>query len=83
MSTETEEISINDRFEELVNLEDKEPLREFLNHLNISDVANLVYEYEDYEDIIIENMAVHRAAGVFKILGYWSAKKNYQKTAIT
>ncbi len=79
MSTETEEISINDRFEELVNLEDKEPLREFLNHLNISDVANLVYEYEDYEDIIIETMAVHRAAGVFKILDIGPQKRIIKK----
>ena len=79
MSTETEEISINEQFEELVNLEDKEPLREFLNHLNISDVANLVYEYEDYEDVIIANMAVHRAAGVFKILDIGPQKRIIKK----
>jgi magnesium transporter len=79
MSTETEEISINERFEELVNLEDKEPLREFLNHLNISDVANLVYEYEDYEDVIVSNMAVHRAAGVFKILDIGPQKRIIKK----
>src|SRR3954465_3762280 len=79
MSTETEEISINDRFEELINMEDKEPLFEFLNHLNISDVANLVYEYEDYEDVIIENMAIHRAAGVFKILDIGPQKRIIKK----
>src|SRR6478735_6397130 len=79
MSTETEEISINERFEELINSEDKEPLREFLNHLNISDVANRVYEYEDYEDVIIENMAIHRAAGVFKILDIGPQKRIIKK----
>src|SRR3954468_980880 len=79
MSMETEEISINEQFEELVNLEDREPLREFLNHLNISDVADLIYDHEDYEDIIIENMAVHRAAGVFKILDIGPQKRIIKK----
>src|SRR5437763_13170843 len=79
MSMETEEISINEQFEELVNQEDKEPLRDLLNHLNISDVANLIYEYEDYEDVIIANMAIHRAAGVFKILDIGPQKRIIKK----
>jgi len=79
MSMETEEISINDRFDELVNQEDREPLRDFLNHLNISDVADLIYDHEDYEDVIIENMAVHRAAGVFKILDIGPQKRIIKK----
>ncbi|TKK70288.1 magnesium transporter [Ilyomonas limi] len=79
MSTEAEEISINEQFEELINSEDKAPLREFLNHLNISDVADLIYDYEDYEEVIIENMAVHRAAGVFKILDIGPQKRIIKK----
>ena len=79
MSTETEEISINDQFEELVSMEDKEELREFLNNLNISDVADLIYDFEDYEEVIIENMAIHRAAGVFKILDIGPQKRIIKK----
>ena len=79
MSTETEEISINERFEELIQGEDKEALSEFLNHLNISDVADLIYDHEDYEDMIIENMAIHRAAGVFKILDIGPQKRIIKK----
>lgn len=79
MSTETEEISINERFNELISSEDMEALREFLNHLNISDVADLIYDHEDYEATIIENMAIHRAAGVFKILDIGPQKRIIKK----
>ena len=43
-------------------------LRDFLDDQNISDVADLIYEYEDYEAQIISNMSINRAAKVFKIL---------------
>ena len=75
MSTEAEEISVNEQFEELLNSEDKQPLRDFLNNLNISDVAELISEYEDQEALIIENMAIHRASGVFKILDIGPQKR--------
>ncbi|MBX9733541.1 MAG: magnesium transporter, partial [Chitinophagaceae bacterium] len=35
---------------------------------NISDVADLINEFPEYEAQIIANMAIHRAASVFKIL---------------
>lgn len=79
MSTEAEEISISERFEELMNSEDKEALHEFLNSLNISDVADLIYDFEEYEDVIIESMAIHRAAGVFKILDIGPQKRIIKK----
>lgn len=68
MNTEPEIPSVNEQFEELAHAEDRQPLYDFVNHLNISDVAELMYEYEDYATEIIASMPVHRAASVFKIL---------------
>jgi magnesium transporter len=45
-------------------------IRQFLDAQNISDIAELVYEYPEQESKIIAGMAVHRAAGVFKILEF-------------
>ncbi len=75
MNTEMESPSINEQFEELATGEDRQPLYDFINHLNISDVAELIYEYEDYAAEIIGNMPVHRAAGVFKILDIGEQKQ--------
>ncbi len=68
MSLETEEISIQEQFEEVIASEDKLIIRNFLNDQNISDVAALVYENEDYETQIMSHLSIHRAASVFKIL---------------
>jgi len=68
MSLELEEISIQAQFEEVIASEDKLKIKEFLNHQNISDVANLIYDNEDFETQIISHLSMHRAASVFKIL---------------
>ncbi|HRI26385.1 MAG TPA: CBS domain-containing protein, partial [Ferruginibacter sp.] len=68
MSLELEEISLQQRFEEVIASEDKLVIQEFLNHQNISDVATLIYENEEYEGQIISHLSIHRAASVFKIL---------------
>ena len=68
MSLEIEEISIQAQFEEVISSEDKLKIKEFLNHQNISDVANLIYDNEDFETQIISHLSMHRAASVFKIL---------------
>jgi magnesium transporter len=68
MSIGLEEISLQQRFEEIIASEDKLQIQEFLNHQNISDVADLIYENEDYETQIISHISIHRAASVFKIL---------------
>ncbi len=68
MSLELEEISIQQRFTEVVATEDKLQIKEFLNHQNISDVAELIYDNEDYETQIVSHLSIHRAVGVFKIL---------------
>jgi magnesium transporter len=68
MSLQDETLSIHEQFEQLITTENKLEIREFLNNQNISDVADLVYEYEEYAGQIIGNMSTHRAASVFKIL---------------
>lgn len=68
MSAELEQLSINEQFEQLIASNDTIALRHFLDDQNISDVAELIYEYEDHEAQIISNMSINRAAKVFKIL---------------
>lgn len=82
MSMELEQISIQDQFEQLIKTENKLSIRDFLNNQNISDVANLIYENEDYETQIIANMAIHRASSVFKILDL-SAQKRIIKNLLS
>ena len=68
MSLEIEENTLQERFEAIIKNEDKLQIRKFLDDQNISDVAELVYEFPEYDSQIIANMSVHRAASVFKIL---------------
>lgn len=68
MSLELEQASLEEQFEQLIETDDKLQIRDFLNNQNISDVAELINKYPEYEARIIGNMAIHRAASVFKIL---------------
>lgn len=68
MALELEHLDLFEQFERLIQVDDPLEIREFLNDQNISDVADLINEYPQYEARIIANMAVHRAASVFKIL---------------
>jgi magnesium transporter len=68
MTQELDEISIQKGFEEVIASEDKLAIQEFLNHQNISDVADLIYDNTDYGCQIISHLSIHRAASVFKIL---------------
>jgi magnesium transporter len=68
MSLELEQHTLQELFEAIIKTEDKLQIRDFLDDQNISDVAQLVDEFPDYESSIIANMSVNRAASVFKIL---------------
>jgi len=70
--------TLQGQFEAVIQTEDKLQIRDFLNHQNISDVADLVYEFPDYESSIIANMLTHRAASVFKILEFPTQKRIIQ-----
>jgi len=75
MSPEEIEIPIQEQFEEVIASEDKLKIQEFLNDQNISDVANLIYDNENFESQIISHLALHRASRVFKILELPTQKK--------
>ncbi len=75
MSPEEIEIPMQEQFEEVIASEDKLRIQEFLNDQNISDVANLIYDNENFESQIISHLALHRASRVFKILELPTQKK--------
>jgi magnesium transporter len=75
MLSESDKIPLQQQFEEVIASEDKLAIQEFLNNQNISDVADLIYENEDYESQIISHLSIHRAAGVFKILDLGEQKR--------
>jgi magnesium transporter len=75
MLPETEEISMQQQFEEVIASENKLAIQEFLNNQNISDVADIIYENADYESQIISHISIHRAASVFKILDLAEQKR--------
>jgi len=65
---EIEEINLSALFLDTLSKNDMHLLREFLDEQNISDVVKLVNEFPENEATIIDNMTVHRAVSVFKIL---------------
>lgn len=75
MQLDIEEIPLQQQFEEIIASEDKLSIQEFLNSQNISDVAILIEENEEYETQIISHLSIHRAASVFKILGVSEQKR--------
>jgi magnesium transporter len=79
MSLDNENTTTRDQFEELIQSEDVLQIREFLNNQNISDIADLIYEFPDYEAQIIGNMSTHRAASAFKILDFPTQKRIIQE----
>ena len=62
------EISLQEQFQELIATDNKLQIKDFLNHQNISEVADLIYDNEEYEAQIIGHLSMHRAVSVFKIL---------------
>ena len=79
MSTELEEPTFHEQFESIIQTEDKLVIKQFLDDQNISDVAQLVEEFPEYDSQIIANMSVHRAASVFKILDLQEQKRVIQE----
>lgn len=62
--------NIRQHFEYLLETGNEEATRQFLDHQNISNVADLIREFPDREAYIINHMSIHRAASVFKILDF-------------
>jgi magnesium transporter len=78
MAMDSNNEELKKEFEEILQRNDTLDIRSFLDKQNISDVADLVYEYSDYESNIIAGMSIHRAAGVFKILEFPTQKRIIQ-----
>jgi len=78
MPPELEIPDIKEQFKEIIATEDKLQIREFLNDQNISDIAELINDFEDFSDQIIGNMSIHRAAAAFKIIDFSLQKKIIQ-----
>lgn len=62
--------ALKEQFEEKIHSGNPIEIRDWLDQQNISDVAELVYEFPEHESNIIAAMSVHRAVGVFKILDF-------------
>ena len=67
--------TLHEQFEAIIATDDKLAITEFLNEQNISEVADLVYEYPDYEAQIIASLSINRAVALFKILDLAEQKK--------
>jgi magnesium transporter len=68
MNLEMDDMTLQQQFDEVIASEDKLAIQDFLNDQNISDVADLIYDNQEYETQIISHLSIHRAASVFKIL---------------
>ncbi len=79
MTEELDERTLQEQFTELVKSDDVLRMKEFLNDQNISDVAELINEFPEYETQIVANMSIHRAAKVFKILDLSTQKTIIQE----
>jgi magnesium transporter len=67
--------NIINHFEYLLETGNETATKEFLDHQNISDVADLINHFPDHEAYIITHMKINRAANVFKILDLGEQKK--------
>jgi magnesium transporter len=70
--------ALKEQFEDKINSGHPVEIRDWLDEQNISDVAELVYEFPDHQSNIIAAMSVHRAVGVFKILDFSNQKEIIQ-----
>lgn len=68
MSVEQEAVTLQQKFDEVIASNDQLIIEDFLNNQNISDIAELVSDNEEYETQIISHLSIQRAVGTFKIL---------------
>ena len=79
MSLEQENIDPKEQFLELIESEDVLQIRDFLNNQNISEVADLIDEFPEYESQIMGHLSIHRASSTFKILDVPTQKRIIQE----
>src|SRR5450631_1545302 len=79
MAVEIEEIPLKFLFLEKLQSGDGQELHAFLDNQNISDVAELIYEFPEHEGEILGNLSIHRAVSTFKILDFPTQKRIIQE----
>ena len=79
MTVETENSPLKYQFLEALQSNDLESLHTFLDNQNISDVAELIYEFPEHEGEILGNLSIHRAISTFKILDFAIQKRIIQE----
>lgn len=68
-----------EQIELLLEQEDKQPLGDYLNNLNISDVEELIDELPEYGPLFIETLSINRAVNVFRILDFPTQERIIKK----
>lgn len=68
-----------EQIELLLEQNDEQQLREYLNNLNISDVEELIDELPQYGPLFIETLSLNRAANVFRILDFPTQERVIKK----
>lgn len=63
-----QEMTLEEQYQEIVSRQDAAELTTFLDNQNISDLADLLYDNEEYELDILLHLSIHRATKLFKIL---------------
>jgi magnesium transporter len=79
MTVEIEDSPLKYQFLELQQSSDRNALHSFLDNQNISDVAELIYEFPEHEGEILGNLSIHRAISTFKILDSPTQKRITQE----
>ena len=69
------ELTIQEKYEEIRQNGNGPALTDFLNQQNISDVADLLDENEEFELDILLHLSIHRATSLFKILDHPTQKR--------
>ncbi|PJJ84319.1 magnesium transporter [Mucilaginibacter auburnensis] len=68
-----------EQIELLLEENNDEQLRTYLNNLNISDVEELIDELPDYGPKFIETLTINRAVNVFRILDFPTQERIFKK----
>src|SRR5882762_9145030 len=79
MTVEIEDTPLKYKFLELQQSDDRNALHALLDNQNISDVAELIYEFPEHEGEILGNLSIHRAISAFKILDSPTQKRITQE----
>src|ERR1700743_2325915 len=68
-----------EQMELLLEQNDMEQLREYLNNLNISDVEVLISEFPEHGPLFINLLSINRSVNVFRILDFPTQERILQK----